>query len=192
METAAKFRNKIPKVHQPTFVSGLKATANPIPDIVLTQKKSIMKTEAKNSVNGAADKNTKNAEVKQEKELLQDKPNQNLEFELPKKEGEHKGVPKLALSLEETIKLVEQLNKKKNQRDKLVQTIENLESFDIDQKEEADETGQVYSRCELTIEDDKGKTFSTKNAVIIATVVEHVNRLCINKLAEIEAEITLP
>ncbi len=94
---------------------------------------------------------------------------------------------KPALNLEGTLKLVEELHRRKVQRDKLINTITNLESFEIAVKEEADETaGNNFQRCELTIEDDKGNEFVTKNPVIIQAVAQYVNYLCVNRLAEVE------
>jgi hypothetical protein len=100
---------------------------------------------------------------------------------------------KTVLNLDGTLKLVEELHRKKIQRDKLLETITNLESFEFDLKEEADETGgNIYQGCTLTIEDDNRQKFSTKNPTIIWTVSQMVNRLCVDKLAEIEAGITIP
>lgn len=85
------------------------------------------------------------------------------------------------------------MNRKKIQRDKLLETIEHLDEFEIDLKEDADETGcNVYQGCVLTIEDDKHRKFITKNPVIIWTVAQQVNSLCVDKLAEIEAGIIIP
>jgi hypothetical protein len=100
---------------------------------------------------------------------------------------------KPVLNLEGTLKLVEELHRRKVQRDKLLETINNLEAFEVNQKDEAEENGTPnFSRCELTIEDDKGKSFSTKNPVIIFHVTQYVNALCVDKLAQIEAGITIP
>jgi len=99
---------------------------------------------------------------------------------------------KPVLNLESTLKLVEELHRRKVQRDKLINTINNLESFEIAIKEEADETaGNNFQRCELTIEDDKGNEFVTKNPVIIQAVAQYVNYLCVNRLSEVEAGIVI-
>lgn len=115
--------------------------------------------------------------------------------EQPKVEpkAEPKSEPaKPVLNLEGTLKLVEELHRRKVQRDKLINTINNLESFEIAIKEEADETaGNNFQRCELTIEDDKGNEFVTKNPVIIQAVAQYVNYLCVNRLAEVEAGIVI-
>lgn len=58
------------------------------------------------------------------------------------------------------------------------------------QKDDADETeSNHYQRCKLTIEDDKGREFAPKNPFIINAVATMVNKLCIDKLAEIEGDI---
>ncbi|GAB2977421.1 hypothetical protein GCM10027049_10660 [Mucilaginibacter puniceus] len=126
-----------------------------------------------------------------EKSELKEEPKAEVKAE-PKAEVKAEPV-KPVLNLESTLKLVEELHRRKVQRDKLLETIQNLEAFEVNQKDEAEESGTTnYSRCELTIEDDKGKSFSTKNPVIIFHVTQYVNALCIDKLAQIEAGIIIP
>lgn len=99
----------------------------------------------------------------------------------------------LALNLEGTLKLVEELHRRKVQRDRLLETIDTLEAFEVAQKENAEETGSNHFQgCVLTIADDKNREFTTKNPVIIFSVAQYVNSMCVNRLAEIEAEITIP
>ncbi|GAA3971324.1 hypothetical protein GCM10022246_24760 [Pedobacter ginsengiterrae] len=98
-----------------------------------------------------------------------------------------------ALNLEGTLKLVEELHRRMVQRGRLVHTIDNLDKFEIEQKEEAeDATSNYYQGCEIEITDDKRNKFSTKNPVIIKAVALFVRDLCTSRLAEIEAEITIP
>ncbi|WP_316809132.1 hypothetical protein [Pedobacter agri] len=100
---------------------------------------------------------------------------------------------KPTLNLEGTLKLVEELHRRMVQRGRLVHTIDNLDKFEIEQKEEAeDTTSNYYQGCEMEITDDKRNKFSTKNPVIIKAVALFVRNLCTNRLAEIEAEITIP
>jgi len=100
---------------------------------------------------------------------------------------------KPALNLERTLKLVEELHRRKVQRDRLLDTINTLEAFEVAQIEDGDETdGNRFQGCTLTIEDDSRKKFITKNPVIIWSVSQYVNSLCVDKLAEIEAGITIP
>jgi len=138
-----------------------------------------------------------------EQKLTIEAPNaEAVKMEVPKGEApqtesfrlEAKPEPKKpALNLEETLKLVAELNRRKIQRDKLIETIDNLEAFEVDMKEDADETdGNIYQGCTLTIEDDNRRKFVTKNPVIIFTVAQQVNRMCVDKLSEIEAGIILP
>jgi len=100
---------------------------------------------------------------------------------------------KPALNLEATIKLALDLNRRINQRGKLLETIGTLEAFEVAQKDDAEETDSTHFQgCELTIEDDKGREFTTKNPFIINAVAKMVNTLCVDKLAEIEGEIFIP
>jgi hypothetical protein len=100
---------------------------------------------------------------------------------------------KPALNLDATIKFALDLNRRINQRGKLLETISTLEDFEVLQKDDADETeSNHFQRCELTIEDDKGREFTTKNPFIINAVATMVNKLCIDKLAEIEGDIHFP
>jgi hypothetical protein len=112
--------------------------------------------------------------------------------EAPKAEPKPEPV-RHVMNLEETLKLVAELNRRKIQRDKLMETIDNLDAFEIELKEDADETdGNIYQGCVLTIEDDNRRKFTTKNPVIIWTVAQQVNSMCVNKLSEIEAGIIIP
>lgn len=100
---------------------------------------------------------------------------------------------KPALNLESTLKLVEELHRRKMQRDRLLETIGTLEAFEIAQQEEAEETdSNHFQGCVLTIEDDERRKFTTKNPVIIQAVAQFVNRMCVDRLAEIEAGIIIP
>lgn len=100
---------------------------------------------------------------------------------------------KPAMNLESTIKLALDLNRRINQRGKLLETIGAFEAFEVAQKDDAEETDTTHFQgCELTIEDDKGREFNTKNPFIINAVAKMVNTLCVDKLAEIEGEIFIP
>jgi hypothetical protein len=100
---------------------------------------------------------------------------------------------KPALNLDGTLELVKILHKRMVQRDNLLNTINTLEAFEVDIEKDAEELGgNYYQGCKLTIEDDANHKFVTKNPVIIESVAQYVNSLCVNKLAEIEAVITIP
>lgn len=111
--------------------------------------------------------------------------------EKPKAEDQLKQKP--VLNLESTLKLVEELHRRKIQRDKLLKTIDTLEAFEVAQLDDAEETdSNHFQGCELTIEDDDRRKFTTKNPYIISKVAEYINALCLDRLAEIEGEIFLP
>ena len=100
---------------------------------------------------------------------------------------------KPALNLEETIKVVEKLSRAKKQRDKLVETIDTLDKFEVAQQENAEETdGDMFQNCELILEDDVRNKFTTRNPFIIKTVAEMVKSLCLQKREEIESQMVLP
>jgi len=116
-------------------------------------------------------------------------------LESPKTEplSKESSTAKPTLNLEGTLKLVEELHRRMVQRGRLVYTIDNLDRFEVEQKQEAeDTTSNYYQGCELEITDDKRNKFSTKNPVIIKAVALFVRNLCTDRLAEIEAEITIP
>lgn len=95
-------------------------------------------------------------------------------------------------NLTETIKVLEELHRLTVQRNKLLATIDNIEAFEVELKEDFDETeGNYYQGCILTIEDDNRRKFTTKNPVIIWTVAQQINSLCVDKLAEVEARIVI-
>lgn len=152
------------------------------------------KTEASAAVQ-AGEQSKSQAE--QPKEVKPEAP--KAEAEKPKAEltkdeiKEALATQKPALNLEGTLKLVEELHRRKVQRDKLLDTIETLEIFEVAQKDDAEETdSNHFQGCELTIEDDKRRQFTTKNPFIIKKVAEYINALCLDRLAEIEGEIFLP
>jgi hypothetical protein len=100
---------------------------------------------------------------------------------------------KIVLNLESTLKSVEELHRRKIQRDRLLDTIDTLEAFEVAQIDDADETeANHFQGCVLTIEDDNRRKFTTKNPVIIQTVAQFVNNMCVKRLAEIESGITIP
>lgn len=100
---------------------------------------------------------------------------------------------KPALNLDGTIKLVEKLYRRKVQREKLIDTIDTLQAFEVAQLDDADQTeANPYQKCELVIEDDRGREFKTSNSFIVNAVAKYVHSLCVDKLAEIEGEIFIP
>ncbi len=132
----------------------------------------------------------------------------DIKFEMPEKEtatkagtAEKKATatdqqeqkPKFAPNLDETLQLVAELHRKKVQRDRLLDTIANLDKFEVELRDDADETdSNYYQGCKITIEDDNRNQFLTKNPVIIKSVALFVKNMCLDRLAEIEADIKLP
>lgn len=110
-----------------------------------------------------------------------------------KKELKEQFAAQQARKLEETEALVEALGKKIAQKKKLHTTISNLDEFTLAQNEDDDMASDSrFARCELSITDDDGRDFSTKNPFIIAYVAHEVKQLCIDKLAQVEASIVIP
>lgn len=99
---------------------------------------------------------------------------------------------KPALNLEQTLKKIKELNRLSIHREKLIGTVEKLEDFEIQQEDAAEETNlNHFQRCELRITDDNGNVFSTKNPFIIDRVSGDIKTLCMEKLSEVEAQISL-
>lgn len=99
---------------------------------------------------------------------------------------------KRGLNLEQTLKLVEDLHLKKRQRDRLEFSINQLNSFVVDKKQEDLDDKSYYQGCEITLKDDHRNEWSTKNPVIIRDVIEYLNIRFLEKLTELEATIVLP
>ena len=122
--------------------------------------------------------------------------NQNAEAPLATTKAEIKEdmqQHKPARNLDSTVQLVLNLNRRISQRGKLIETIDNLKAFEIILQDDAEETGtNHFQGCELTIKDDEGRKFTTKNSFIIRAVATNVYDLCTEKLGEIESEIFIP
>jgi len=100
---------------------------------------------------------------------------------------------KPALNLEQTVKVVESLNRKNIQRLALIARIKTLEDFQIKLAENGDQLeSNVFQGCKLIIEDDQRNQFVTNTPNLIAMVAQFVYDACVTKLAEIEAEIIFP
>lgn len=126
-------------------------------------------------------------------EAVKAKPQAQPQAEPSKKELKEQLIAKRVFNLDTTVIMVANLSKKIAQRDRLKNTIANLDTFAIQANEDGDVTeSNKFHRCELTITDDEGNEFVTKNAYIIDHVAQYVNSLCVEKLAEIEAEIVIP
>ena len=75
---------------------------------------------------------------------------------------------KPALNLKQTLKKIKEAGRLSNQREKLIGTIDNLEGFEILQKDEAEETNlHHFQRCELKITDDNSNVFALKILLLL-------------------------
>ncbi|RKD15208.1 hypothetical protein BCY91_06760 [Pelobium manganitolerans] len=136
----------------------------------------------------------------QEKSKVEEKPSdiQNLEVKPELKAGTQKPQEaeqpkKLALNLEATLKLVDDLHRRSIQRDNLLNRIHQLDAFEITLIEEGDELeSNHFQGCQLIISDDKGRKFITQTAGLIKLVAEFIHRACLEKLGEIESNIVFP
>jgi hypothetical protein len=99
---------------------------------------------------------------------------------------------KPAPNLEQTLRKIKDLHRLSNQREKLLETIETLDAFEVAQLDEAEETNlNHFQGCTLTIKDDTGRVFTTKNPFIIDQTAKNINTLCVDKLAEVEGQISV-
>jgi hypothetical protein len=113
--------------------------------------------------------------------------------EQPKAEEVKQEPKKFVLNLEGTLKFIDEMYRKAKHRTKLQETIQNLDDFEVELRDEADTTDtNYYTGCTLVITDDRNRKFETKNPTIIWTVAQLVNNMCVDKLAEIEAGIVIP
>lgn len=172
------------------------------PNTVKTDK--TQRFVAGNPVNAVSNKSEQGKEqpkpetVKSQEEVKKETPATGKEQEAPKTEATKKEIKfqfeqeRPALNLEQTLKMIKDLSRLSNQREKLIATIDELETFEIKQEDEAEETSlNHFQRCELKITDDNGNTFSTKNPFIINEVSNSIKSLCTDKLAEVEGQISL-
>lgn len=95
-------------------------------------------------------------------------------------------------SLEETMRIINDLHTKTRQRNRLDVYTDLLKQFDIDQKADDLSTESNYYGCSLMIKDDKRRDFELKHPVIIKDVIDFLVQKFEAKRAEIEAEIILP
>lgn len=101
---------------------------------------------------------------------------------------------KPALSLEQTISLIEELGKKKALRDTYSSYIEDLDMFIVAQNDDdmGKDDNPSFKGCELVIRDGEGAIFKTNSASVIFGVVEFMKVRFNDRLAEVEAEIVIP
>lgn len=100
---------------------------------------------------------------------------------------------KPVLSIDEKLKLVDDLNRLRLQRENLLARIAQLEAFEIAVAEEADELADnEYQNCKLIITDDRGLTFKVQSAGLIKMTVGYIREACKSAQAAIEEKIIFP
>ncbi|TKB99177.1 hypothetical protein [Pedobacter cryophilus] len=109
--------------------------------------------------------------------------------EKPKQEEQKQLVP----NLESTLKVVADLHQRSIHRERLLKRITELDQFEITLKSESEELeSNHFQGCQLMIADDKGRNFATKTSGLITLVTSFIRQACMEKLAEIEANIVFP
>nr|WP_294899660.1 hypothetical protein [uncultured Pedobacter sp.] len=107
----------------------------------------------------------------------------------PKQEEQKQSVP----NLESTLKVVADLHQRSIHRERLLKRINELDQFEITLKSESEELeSNHFQGCQLIISDDKGRSFATKTSGLITLVTSFIRQACMEKLAEIEANIVFP
>jgi hypothetical protein len=151
-------------------------------------------TEAKTDNTATVDNQPANVAEAPKAETVVQAAEAKPQAEPTKKELKEQFIAQQERKLAETVKLVEALGKKIAQKNKLENTISNLDGFTVAQTDDKDDmaSDSRFARCELVISDDDGNEFVTKNPFIIAYVAHEVKQLCIDKLAEVEASIVIP
>lgn len=95
--------------------------------------------------------------------------------------------------LESTLKVVADLHLRSLHRENLIKRIHDLDAFEITLRSETEELEQDRFRsCQLTIADDKGRSFTTKTSGLIRLVSSFIRQACVEKLSEIESHIVFP
>lgn len=138
------------------------------------------------------------AKAQEEKQPEQPKPEESkahVNSEPSKEElKEQLAQQKPVLNLDETLKLVAELNKRTALRDRYKGYIDALTGFEQEQKDSINELEDetAFQGCELEITDNKGNVFSTKSPSVIKGTVVFISGRFAERLAEVEAGIVLP
>ncbi|WP_119079493.1 hypothetical protein [Chitinophaga alhagiae] len=98
------------------------------------------------------------------------------------------GKPEPVTQLQKTLRVVDELARKVKQRDVMVETIDTLETFQIDQEQKEGE----YNGCSFTVRDDKGMSWTIKNVNFIVSMLEYGIQWCYARKEAIEKTIILP
>ncbi len=144
--------------------------------------------------NGKAVKTETNGKAAESKQVNGNGTDKAVKIPLTKTEiREEIEKQKPEMNLESTIQVLEDLYRRKKQRDNLAATIDNLKAFEIIEGNELEEPGNKgYVNCMLTLEDGNGHTFETNNPNLITRLMDFFIETCYERLAEIEASIVLP
>jgi hypothetical protein len=161
-------------------------------------------TKTTNSVTALTNTNAKN-KTTEKPNATETKPNTETKPKPEEKQIASKAAepetPKLitmsllkpALSLDETLKALKTLHRESIKRDNLLTRIDLLEDFEIALMEGADELeANHFSGCKLVIIDNQGRQFLTNTPGLIKLTADFIKQSCLDKLAEIEANIIFP
>lgn len=188
--TAAKNNQATNRVENRPSLTQKEAKQNePAKNQTTAQTPQVEKTnpaEVKTGSPATVDNQSANTDNQPAKQEVRDEP----KAETPKAEIRY---IKPAMNLEQTLKSVEGLHRLSIQRLALIARIKTLEDFEVKLIEENDELeANPYQGCKLIIEDDKRRQFVTNTPNLIRMVSQFIFDACLEKLAEIEANITFP
>jgi len=97
------------------------------------------------------------------------------------------------LTLENKLKVVNDLHRKSIQRVNLIARMKQLEAFEVALAQENDELeDNPYQGCKLIIRDDKNREFVTTTPGLIRLTAQFIYNSCEEKRNEIEAMIVFP
>ncbi|MET3115726.1 hypothetical protein AAKU52_003483 [Pedobacter sp. CG_S7] len=191
METKEKNNGQVKQANsvktdkkEPQFVAG-----NPVNTVSKKAEEQTEPTKPEADKSGFVNVN----EQVQSKQAETPKPQEDKKDEPTKKEIKANfEQEKPAPNLEQTLRKIKDLHRLSNQREKLLETIETLDAFEVAQLDDAEETNlNHFQGCTLTIKDDTGRVFTTKNPFIIVQTAKNINTLCVDKLTEVEGQISL-
>lgn len=99
----------------------------------------------------------------------------------------------IALTLDDRLKVVNDLHRRSVQRINLISRMRQLEAFEVALAQEGDELNEnPYQGCKLIIRDDKLREFMTSSPGLIRMVSQYIFNECNAKLHEIESTIKFP
>lgn len=97
------------------------------------------------------------------------------------------------MSIEEKLRHLKMLSVLKEQYENLLSRMQDLEDFEFELLEDADELqGNHFTGCKLIIMDGRNHQFSTTTPNLIQMVTTYLKAACLDKKAEIEERIVFP